>query len=156
MISRYTLTYQIDELDVIQLYHCFSGNIPECLSWGPQESLRCFISQRRREILHLGYSQEPRDKRSGIFPDNCYVTFSLVKTLEKLIRDSRCNVTPADSRDVMSKVAGTVNCPSLVQSGVLFDPEIFTRQYSLFGAFMYMWSENSSKYLMRFSIERNL
>ena len=28
--------------------HCFEGNIPECLSRGSRESLRCYISQYRR------------------------------------------------------------------------------------------------------------
>ena len=65
----------------IRIIHCFEGYIPECLSRGPRESLRCYISRRRRrrEIKHLRDSREPRYKRSGIFPEKqwniCYVTF---------------------------------------------------------------------------------
>ena len=66
----------------------------------------------------LGLPEKPRDKRSGIFPE----TFPLVKTFEKSIRNSRGNVTPADSLDVMSNVACAVKCLSLVQSGVLTIP----------------------------------
>ena len=47
----------------------------------------------------------------------CYIL--LVKTLEKSIRNSRGNVTPEDSRDVMNNVTRTVKCPSLFQSDVL-------------------------------------
>ena len=46
------------------------------------------------------------------------------KTLEKSIRNSRDNVIPADSRDVMNNVARTVKCPSLFQSDVLSIPKI--------------------------------
>ena len=52
----------------------------------------------------------------------CYIL--LVKTLEKSIRNSRGNVAPADSRDVINNVARTVKCPSLFQSDVLSHPKI--------------------------------
>ena len=47
-----------------------------------------------------------------------------MKTLEKSIRKSGGIVTPADPKDVMSNVAHTAKCPSLVQSGVLSIPKI--------------------------------
>ena len=53
-----------------------------------------------------------------------YISQKVVKTLEKSIRNSRGIVTPADPRDVMSNVASTTKCPSLVQSGVLTIPKI--------------------------------
>ena len=34
--------------NIIQIFHCFEGNIPECLSRGSRESPRCYISRRRR------------------------------------------------------------------------------------------------------------
>ena len=33
---------------IIQIFHCFEDNIPECLSRGSRESPRCYISRRRR------------------------------------------------------------------------------------------------------------
>ena len=53
-----------------------------------------------------------------------FPTPKVVKTLEKSIRNSMVNVTPADSRDVMNNVARTVKCPSLFQSDVLSIPKI--------------------------------
>ena len=44
--------------------------------------------------------------------------------LEESIPNSRGNVTPADSRNVMNNVACTVKCPSLFQSDVLSIPKI--------------------------------
>ena len=40
---------------IIQIFHCFEGNIPECLSRGSRESPRCYISRCRR---HLGKKLE--------------------------------------------------------------------------------------------------
>ena len=40
--------HTVCKLYIIQLFHCFEGNIPECLSRGSRESPRCYISQRRR------------------------------------------------------------------------------------------------------------
>ena len=56
--------------------------------------------------------------------NNCYVTFYSWKRFEKSIRNSRGNVTPADSRDVMNNVTRIVKCPSLFQSDVLSIPKI--------------------------------
>ena len=48
-----------------------------------------------------------------------------MKTLEKSIRNSRGNVTPADSRDFMNNVARIVRCPVIIsQSDVLSIPKI--------------------------------
>ena len=52
----------------------------------------------------------------------CYIL--LVNTIKKSIRNSRGNVTPADSRDVMDNVARTIKCPLLFQSDVLSIPKI--------------------------------
>ena len=43
--------------------------------------------------------------------------------LEKSIRNSKGNATPADTQADMSNVTDTVKCPSLVQSGVLSIPK---------------------------------
>ena len=51
----------------------------------------------------------------------CYIL--LMKRLEKLIWNSRGNVTPADSWDVMNNVVRTIKCPSLFQSDVLSIPK---------------------------------
>ena len=40
--------------------------------------------------------------------------------IEKLIENSRGNITPAAPRDVTSNVADNVKCPSFVQGGVFF------------------------------------
>ena len=51
-----------------------------------------------------------------------------MKTLEKSIRKSRGNVTPADFRDVMNNV----EVPVIISKRRSFDPKNFTGQYNVF------------------------
>ena len=134
-------------MNIKQLFHCFEGNIPECLG--------CPELPGRSEIIYNSGIPGTEEKRSGLFPEkqwnNCYVTFSLVKTLEKSIRNSRGNVTPADSRDVMSNVVVTIKCPSLVQSGVLSIPK-FSPGNIMFAVPAVSGQYNAKQYLARLCI----
>ena len=126
--------------NIIQIFHCFEGNIPECLSWGSRKSLRCFIPRFPgiSEMLYFPTPQAEGNITSQGFLGTegqtlwyisreamKYLLFYilLVKTLEELIWSCRGNVTPADPWYLMSNVACTVKCPSLVQSGVLSIPK---------------------------------
>ena len=120
-------------IKIIQIFHCFEGNIPEYLSRGSWESLRCYISREAMKYLL------------------CYIFY--VKTLEKKsILNSRGKVTPVDSRDVTSYVAPTVKCPSLPRSKQCsFNLENFSGQYNVCSA----WESgqyNVMQYLARLCI----
>ena len=74
-----------------------------------------------------------------------------MKTLEKSIRNSRGNVTPADNPDAMSNAACTVKCLSSVQNGVLSIPK-FSAGNIMFAVSAVSGQYNAMQYLARLCI----
>ena len=68
--------------NIKQIFHCFQGNIPECLSRGSRESLSYIFPNAEGgdggKYNISGIPGNRRNKHSGIFPEkqenNCYVT----------------------------------------------------------------------------------
>ena len=120
---------------------------------------RGFPGLRRRDILHLRDSQELRDKCSGVFPQEamkwllCYIL--LVKMLEKSIRNSKGKATPVDPWDDMSNIGGYRQVPIISLHSVLSISKAGYIMFAVPAMSGNMWSENSSKYLTRFSMEWN-
>ena len=103
----------------IQLFHCSLRKIPS----GGKYNVSGIPGNRGTNVLVYF----PRSNKM-----TAMLHFHSWKYLKN--RSEILGVTSADSWDVMSNVAGTVKCPSLVQSGVLSIPKFFTRQYNVCSA----------------------
>ena len=117
--------------NIIQIFHCFKGNIPyQNVCPEVHGNPRDVIFPDAFGVGKYNISGIPGNRGTNVlvyFPRSNEITVTLhllVKTLEKWIRNSRGNVTPADSRDVTNNVACTVMCLSLFQSDILSIPKI--------------------------------